>query len=128
LGAGVLQDPILDLHSGNGNTLQTNDDWRYGPELEIEASTLAPAGDYDSAIIATLGSGNYTAIIHGYAHSTGIALVEAYDLDLGSGSRLAQISTRGHHCYRRSTYRRSRVCDRPHFVSWALHRAGAREE
>jgi hypothetical protein len=96
IGAGVLEDPILDLHGANGNTLQTNDDWRYGPELEIEASTLAPVGDYDSAIIATLGSGNYTAIIHGYAHSTGVALVEAYDLDLGGGSRLAQISTRGH--------------------------------
>lgn len=96
LATGVLEDPILDLHSGNGNTLQTNDDWRYGPELEIEATTLAPAGDYDSAIIANLGSGNYTAIIHGYAHSTGIALVEAYDLDLGGGSHLAQISTRGH--------------------------------
>jgi len=95
LDAGVLQDPILDLHSA-GNTLQTNDDWRYGPELEIEASNLAPAGDYDSAIIANLGSGNYTAIIHGYAHSTGIALVEAYDLDLGGGSHLAQMSTRGH--------------------------------
>ncbi len=96
LGAGVLADPILDLHSGGGNTLQTNDDWRYGPELEIEATTLAPAGDYDSAIIATLGSGNYTALVHGYAHSTGIALVEAYDLDLGGGSHLAQISTRAH--------------------------------
>jgi hypothetical protein len=96
LGAGVLEDPILDLHSASGNTLQTNDDWRYGPELEIEASTLAPVGDYDSAIIATLGSGNYTAVIHGYAHSAGIALVEAYDLDLGGGSRLAQMSTRGH--------------------------------
>jgi hypothetical protein len=95
LDAGVLQDPILDLHSA-GNTLQTNDDWRYGPELEIEASTLAPAGDYDSAIIANLGSGNYTAVIHGYGHSAGIALVEAYDLDLGGGSRLAQMSTRGH--------------------------------
>lgn len=96
LATGVLDDPILDLHSGNGNTLQTNDDWRYGPELEIEATTLAPAGDYDSAIIANLGAGNYTAVIHGYAHSTGIALVEAYDLDLGGGSHLAQISTRGH--------------------------------
>ena len=95
LGTGVLQDPILDLHNSAGNTLQANDDWRYGPELEIEASTLAPAGDYDSAIIAVLNPGNYTTIVSGYANSTGIALVEAYDLAPASGSRLAQISTRG---------------------------------
>jgi hypothetical protein len=94
-GAGVLQDPVLDLHDSSGNTLQANDDWRYGPELEMEASTLAPNGDYDSALIATLSPGNYTAIVHGYAHGTGIALVEAYDPDPASGSRLAEMSTRG---------------------------------
>lgn len=91
----VLQDPILNLCASSGSVLQTNDDWRYGPELEIEASTLAPQGDYDSAIIATLEPGNYTAIIHGYAHSTGIALVEVYDPVPASGSRLAEVSTRG---------------------------------
>jgi hypothetical protein len=95
LGEGALQDPILDLHESTGNILQTNDDWRYGPELEIEASQLAPAGDYDSTIIAVLAPGNYTAITRGYALSTGIALVEAYDPDPASGSRLAQMSTRG---------------------------------
>jgi hypothetical protein len=94
LGKDVLQDPILDLHDSS-NLLQTNDDWRYGPELEIEASQLAPAGDYDSTVIAVLAPGNYTAITRGYAHSTGIALVEAYDPDPASGSRLAQMSTRG---------------------------------
>jgi hypothetical protein len=94
-GAGVLQDPILDLHDSSGNTLQANDDWRYGPELEMEAGTLAPNGDYDSALIATLSPGHYTAIVHGYAHGTGIALVEAYDPDPASGSRLAEMSTRG---------------------------------
>jgi hypothetical protein len=95
LSKSALQDPILELHESTGNILQTNDDWRYGPELEIEASQLAPAGDYDSTIIAVLAPGNYTAITRGYAHSTGIALVEAYDPDPASGSRLAQMSTRG---------------------------------
>ena len=46
-------------------------------------------------IIATVAPANYTAIIRGYAHSTGIALVEAYDPDPASGSRLAEMSTRG---------------------------------
>jgi hypothetical protein len=94
-GLSVLQDPILDLCDSRGSVLQANDDWRYGPELELEASTLAPKGDYDSAIVATLEPGNYTAIIHGYAHSTGIALVEVYDPAPASGSRLAEVSTRG---------------------------------
>ena len=94
-GLTVLQDPILNLCDSSGSVLQTNDDWRYGPELELEASTLAPQGDYDSAIIATVERGNYTAIIHGYAHSSGIALVEAYDPAPESGSRLAEVSTRG---------------------------------
>jgi hypothetical protein len=91
----VLQDPILDLHDASGDILQTSDDWRYGPELEIEASQLAPAGDYDSTVIAVLAPGSYTAITRGYAHSTGMALVEAYDSAPASGSRLAQMSTRG---------------------------------
>lgn len=42
-----------------------------------------------------LNPGNYTAILHGYSNSTGIALVEAYDLDPANGSRLAEMSTRG---------------------------------
>ncbi len=92
--SGTLQDPILDLFDSKGTMLQTNDDWRYGPELDIEASKLAPTDDYESAIIAVLDPGNYTTIIHGYAHSTGIALVEAYDLD-SAGNSLAEISTRG---------------------------------
>jgi hypothetical protein len=94
-GLAVLQDPILNLCDSSGSLLQTNDDWRYGPDLELEASTLAPQGDHDSAMIATLEPGNYTAIIHGYAHSTGIALVEVYDPAPTSGSRLAEVSTRG---------------------------------
>jgi hypothetical protein len=91
---GTLQDPILDLFDSKGTMLQTNDDWRYGPELDIEASKLAPTDDYESAIIAVFNPGNYTTIIHGYAHSTGTALVEAYDLD-PAGNSLAEISTRG---------------------------------
>lgn len=94
-GLTVLEDPILALCDSSGSVLQANDDWRYGPELELEASTLAPQGDYDSAIIATLEPGHYTAIIHGYANSSGIALVEVYDPAPESGSRLAQVSTRG---------------------------------
>jgi hypothetical protein len=95
VGAGTLADPILDLYDSSGHLLQSNDDWRYGPELEIEASQLAPTNDYEPVIIAALDPANYTAIIRGYAHSSGIAIVEAYDPDPTKGSRLAEISTRG---------------------------------
>ena len=91
--AGALQDPILDLYDSS-HLLATNDDWRYGPELEIEASKLQPVDDYESAVIDSLKPGQYTAIVHGYAHSTGIAVVEAFDLEAASAARLAEISTR----------------------------------
>jgi hypothetical protein len=93
--AGTLEDPILDLYDSSGHLLQSNDDWRYGPELEIEASQMAPTNDYESVIIASLAPANYTVTIRGYAHGSGIAVVEAYDPDPASGSRLAEISTRG---------------------------------
>jgi len=90
----TLQDPMVGLYDAKGDILQSNDDWRYGPELEIEATGLQPRDDYESAIIADLTPGNYTAIIRGYAHSSGIALVEVFDLG-GASARLAEISTRG---------------------------------
>lgn len=93
----ALADPILKLYDRQGGLLQENDDWRYGPEREIEGSGLQPKDDYESAIIADVGgaTSQVTAIITGYAHSSGIALVEAYDLSGSAGSRLAEISTRG---------------------------------
>ena len=90
----TLQDPILDLFKTN-DRLQSNDDWRYGPELEIEASGLAPSDDYEAVIIADLNPGNYTAIISGYAHSSGISVIEAFDAGGATSARLSQISTRG---------------------------------
>lgn len=77
---GALQDPTLQLVDANGNAT-SNDDWRAGgQEAEIIATTLAPTNDNESAIIATLAPGNYTAIVRGDADTTGIAVVEAYNL------------------------------------------------
>lgn len=90
-----LADPMLKIYDRQGGLLQQNDDWRYGPEMEIEASGLQPKDDYESVIIADVTATQITAIITGYEDSSGIALVEAYDLGGGSGSRLAEISTRG---------------------------------
>jgi len=102
--AGALQDPVLELHDGTGAIIATNDNWRStqigglldsGQSVDIQASTVAPPNDAESAIVATLNPGAYTAVVRGANNTTGIAVVEAYDLDVDHSSKLANISTRG---------------------------------
>ena len=79
---GALQNPILELHSGNGTLLATNDNWRDATNAsEIQATGLAPTDDRESAILVTLVPGNYTTIVRGVNKTTGIALAEAYKLN-----------------------------------------------
>jgi len=78
--ADALVDPTLELYNGDGSLIQQNDNWRSDQEQEIIASTLAPADDRESAIIATLNPGPYTAVVRGAGNSTGIALFEIYRL------------------------------------------------
>jgi len=89
-----LADPTLELHRGP-DTLASNDNWRDSQEEPIKATTIPPINDYDSALVQTLDPGAYTVILSGKGGTTGIGLVELYDLDLGASSRLANISTRG---------------------------------
>ena len=91
--AGALSNPTLELHDSTGASLQSNDDWRTNQEQEILASHLAPANDLESAIVADLAPGSYTAIVSGFGGGSGIALVEIYDLEPSNG-KLANISTR----------------------------------
>jgi len=79
--AGPLADPTLEFHDGNGAIIASNDNWRDTQEAEIIATGLPPANDAESAIVATLAPGNYTAIVRGKNNTTGVALVEAYQLD-----------------------------------------------
>jgi hypothetical protein len=77
---GRLMDPILELHDSNGQTI-TNDNWRTGgQETEIQQSGLAPSDDHEAAIIRTVPAGTFTAIIRGANDTTGIGLIEVYDL------------------------------------------------
>ncbi len=92
--AGTLQDTVLELHGTTG-LIQSNDNWQSDQKTAIEKSGVPPADPKESAIVATLESGNYTAIVHGKGSATGIALVEIYDLDTNSASQLANVSTRG---------------------------------
>ena len=79
--AGSLADPTLELHDSNGTTLTSNDNWRSDQESEILATGLSPNNDSESAIFTTLAPGSYTAIVRGANETTGVALVEAYQLD-----------------------------------------------
>ena len=76
----ALANPTLELHNGDGSLILQNDNWRSDQEQQILDSALAPSDDRESAIIATLNSGSYTAIVRGAGNSTGIALFEIYRL------------------------------------------------
>ena len=76
---GVLADPVLELRDSNGATI-TNDNWRNSQEAAIIATTIPPTDDREAAIVATLPPGHYTAIVKGANNTTGVALVEAYNL------------------------------------------------
>jgi hypothetical protein len=79
---GALADPVLELRDGSGNLIAVNDDWGNSSQVsEILASTIPPVNPRESAIVATLGAGNYTAIVRGVDGTSGIALVEVFDLD-----------------------------------------------
>lgn len=90
----ALGDPVLELHEPNGSVV-TNDNWNDSQQAEIEGTGLQPTDEHESALIATLAPGSYTAIVSGKNGATGVGLVEAYDLGQAANSTLANISTRG---------------------------------
>jgi hypothetical protein len=91
--AGRMEDPTLELHDATG-VLATNNDWKEN-QAEVEATGIPPTHDKESAIVRTLAPGAYTVILRGFQNTTGIALVEAYDLEAVGASEMANISTRG---------------------------------
>ena len=94
-----LADPILELHDSTGATVAMNDNWMdLSPENQttLTDNNLAPADAAESALVQTLDPGGYTAIVLGAGATTGVALVEAYDIGaVMNDSKVANISTRG---------------------------------
>ena len=78
--AGALPDTKLSLRNGNGTEIAANDDWYETQAAEVQATGVQPTNSFESAIVATLPNGNYTAIVSGYNGGTGVALVEVYNL------------------------------------------------
>jgi hypothetical protein len=77
---GALIDPTLAVHDGNGTLQAQNDDWRMSQEQALINSGLAPTDNRESAILLSLLPGNHTAIVRGKNDTTGVALVEVYNL------------------------------------------------
>ena len=74
----ALQDPTLSLFNAQGVLVDQSDDWAETNADLIEATGLAPADSRESAILADLAPGAYTAIVQGKASTTGVGLVEVY--------------------------------------------------
>jgi hypothetical protein len=90
----ALADPVLELHGLGGFVTIINDNWRDTQQAQIEADGIPPTNDLESAIDATLAPGAYTAIVRGKNNTSGVALVEVYDLNQSALSKLGNISTR----------------------------------
>jgi hypothetical protein len=99
----ALANPALELHNAAGALIGSNDNWQTtilggiitGNQVsDIQNSDHAPTAASESAIIANLAPGNYTAVVRGVSNTTGVALVEAYDLSPDTTSVLGNISTR----------------------------------
>lgn len=98
---GALADTILELHDSTGALIGTNDNWGDAPNKQdmLDTGLPPPGSPNESAILTTVPSdpnnASYTAIVKGANNTTGVGVVEVYDLDSGPGSTLLNISTRG---------------------------------
>jgi hypothetical protein len=96
----ALADPVLELYDGDGVLITSNDNWRDNPnEQEIIDTGLSPGSDNESVILVQVPSDDvgvpYTAVLRGANDTTGVGLLEVYDLDSGIGPSIQNISTRG---------------------------------
>jgi hypothetical protein len=95
--AGPLADPTVELHNQNGAVIAFDDDWQDDPDqaTAIQNAGRAPGNPKESALAETLAPGPYTAIVRGTNNTTGVALVEIYDIDSQpAASQLVNISAR----------------------------------
>jgi hypothetical protein len=92
---GALANPMMELRNSAGKLIASNDNWQQSAQAaEISSSGVPPRNALESAIVAQLAPGSYTAIVRGMNATSGIAMIEGYELGAG-GARLVNISTRG---------------------------------
>ena len=93
--SGAVNDPILRLFGPTGSQIAVNDNWKEIQQPEVEATSIPPTDERESAIVATLVPSVYTAALAEASGGSGVGLVEIYDLNSGAPAKLANISTRG---------------------------------
>jgi hypothetical protein len=100
----AVTNPTLDIFDASNAKVASNDNWKTtqvggiitGDQFaEINATGLAPTNDAESAIIANLSPGSYTAVVRGANNGVGTGVVDAFDLSAASTARLANVATRG---------------------------------
>ena len=98
---GVLADPFLSLRDSGGNVIWNNNNWKDSQQTPIQnlgsacaGSPCQPPNDLESAILQILPPGNYTAILSDKNGTTGVGLVEVYDVSTGVFAELTNVSTR----------------------------------
>jgi hypothetical protein len=91
---GKLDDPVLQLFESSGALIAENNNWN-AHRADVLATGIPPADEHEAVVAVDLAPGSYTAIVRGLSDSTGIGVVEVYDLSPSSASELTNISTRG---------------------------------
>jgi hypothetical protein len=76
----ALANPALTLYAGS-TQLAANDDWKTNANIaDIIASGIAPANDLEAVLLIRLEPGVYTTVVNGTGDTTGIGLVEIYEV------------------------------------------------
>ncbi len=86
----IISDPTLELHDST-QVIAENDNFVSSDDLRDNG--LEPTDPRESAIVATLIPGAYTALLRDKSDQSGLGLVEIYDIDPSSG-RIGNLSTR----------------------------------
>jgi uncharacterized protein (DUF1800 family) len=91
---GVLADPQVQLFNNDGVLVLANDNWTTDTATTMSSvgAFALTSGSRDSALVATLSPGAYTAQVSGVNNATGVAILEIYDVT--GSARLMNLSTR----------------------------------
>jgi hypothetical protein len=72
---------VLDLYNSSGARIAEGNDWNDSQEVAIGASGFSPSDSREAVIMSVLAAGTYTAIVRSHDDTSGVALVEVYNLD-----------------------------------------------
>jgi hypothetical protein len=90
----TLADPALDLRAAGGGLIASNNNWRDTQEAEIIATGLPPGNDLESAIVASMPPGSFTAVLRGHTGASGRGVNDLYDVSPSGSSALTAVGTR----------------------------------